>query len=171
MTPMTNHPIPVPAISLPAPPRAPTMGEALRELSQYRGLLYMLTWRDIKARYKQSAMGFLWAVLMPLLIVGAGLLVKVAYSMSSGKGVNYADLAPIALKSLPWAFFLSAVKFGTNSMVSNPNLVTKIYFPREVFPQPPCWPASSMPASPPRLSSCSWRWPGWASAFNFFGCR
>ena len=110
------------------------MAESFTEVIQYRDLLYMLTWRDIKARYKQSVMGFFWAILMPLLIVGAGILVRLAYSMSSNQRLNFADLASILLKSLPWAFFVSAIKFGTNSMVANPNLVTKIYFPREVFP-------------------------------------
>jgi len=114
--------------------RVPSLADSLRELLHYRGLLFMLTWRDIKARYKQSMMGFFWAVLMPLLIVGAGLLVRVAFSVKSGEHIPLADISAIALKSLPWAFFISAVKFGTNSMVSNPNLVTKIYFPREVFP-------------------------------------
>lgn len=114
--------------------RMPTVAESFREVMQYRDLLYMLTWRDIKARYKQSIMGFFWAILMPLLIVGAGVLVRVAFSITSGHRINFADLSGIALKSLPWAFFVGAIKFGTNSMVSNTNLVTKIYFPREVFP-------------------------------------
>jgi lipopolysaccharide transport system permease protein len=108
--------------------------ESVAEVYQYRDLLYMLAWRDIRARYKQSVMGYFWAILMPLLIVGAGLLVRFAFSMNSGKHINFADVASITLKSLPWAFFVSAIKFGTNSMVANPNLVTKIYFPREVFP-------------------------------------
>jgi lipopolysaccharide transport system permease protein len=111
-----------------------TVTESFRELVQYRDLLYMLAWRDIKTRYKQSMMGFFWAILMPLLIVGAGLLTRLAFAMSSSNQVDWADLSGIALKSLPWAFFVSSLKFGTNSMVGNPNLVTKIYFPREVFP-------------------------------------
>ncbi|HXH51319.1 MAG TPA: ABC transporter permease [Terriglobia bacterium] len=115
-------------------PAIPTISESFDEVLQYRDLLYMLTWRDIKARYKQSMMGFFWAILMPLLIVGAGILVRFAFSMSSGHHINVTDISGIALKSLPWAFFVGAIKFGTNSMVSNPNLVTKIYFPREVFP-------------------------------------
>jgi lipopolysaccharide transport system permease protein len=106
----------------------------LKELFRYRDLLWMLTRRDISIRYKQSVMGFLWAILMPLLIVGAGILVRFAYSMSSGQHLNMADLASVALKALPWAFFVSALKFGTSSLVGNSNLVTKIYFPREVFP-------------------------------------
>jgi ABC-type polysaccharide/polyol phosphate export permease len=110
------------------------MGDSIRELFKYRDLLVMLTWRDIKIRYKQSVMGFFWAILMPLLIVGAGILVRFAFSMNSGKQMNAMDLASISLKSLPWAFFVSAIKFGTNSLVGNSNLVTKIYFPREILP-------------------------------------
>lgn len=104
------------------------------ELYQYRDLLYMLTWRDIRIRYKQSIMGFFWAILMPTLIIGAGILVRFAFSLESGQSLNVADLASVSLKSLPWAFFVGATKFATNSLVSNSNLVTKIYFPREVFP-------------------------------------
>ena len=108
--------------------------ESFREIMEYRDLLYMLTWRDIKTRYKQSMMGFFWAMLMPLLIVGAGILVRIVFSMASNHRIDFNDVSGIALKSVPWAFFVSAIKFGTNSMVSNPNLVTKIYMPREIFP-------------------------------------
>ena len=110
------------------------MEDSIKELFKYRDLLLMLTWRDIKIRYKQSAMGFFWAILMPLLIVGAGILIRFAFSMNSNQRMNAADLPSIALKSLPWAFFVSAIKFGTNSLVGNSNLVTKIYFPREILP-------------------------------------
>lgn len=106
----------------------------LKELYDYRDLLLTLTRRDITIRYKQSVMGFFWAVLMPLLIVGAGILVRFAFSVSSGRQINFTEVASIALKSIPWAFFVSAIKFGTNSLVANSSLVTKIYFPREVFP-------------------------------------
>jgi lipopolysaccharide transport system permease protein len=115
-------------------PRAATVSESLRELVRCRDLLYMLTWRDIKARYKQSVMGYFWAILMPVLIIAAGMLVRVAFSLRSKNHADFAVLASIALKSLPWGFFVNAIKFATNSMVGNPNLVTKIYFPREVFP-------------------------------------
>src|SRR5574340_1224667 len=110
------------------------MRQMIADLIQYRDLLYMLAWRDIKIRYKQSVMGFFWAILMPIIIVGAGILIRFAFSMSSGQSLHLAEIASIALKSLPWAFFVSAIKFSTNSLVGNSNLVTKIYFPREVFP-------------------------------------
>jgi len=105
-----------------------------RDLWQCKDLLFMLTWRDIKIRYKQSIMGFLWAVLMPVLVVGSGLIVMVAFSVMSGKAINKMDVLAIAVKSVPWAFVVSAVRFGTNSLTANKELVTKIYFPREILP-------------------------------------
>jgi ABC-type polysaccharide/polyol phosphate export permease len=110
------------------------MKEMIDELIQYRQLIYILTWRDIKIKYKQTVMGFLWAILMPLLIVSAGVLVRKAFSMVSGKPVEMMELASITVKALPWSFFISSIKFGTNSLTGNSNLVTKIYCPREVFP-------------------------------------
>jgi ABC-type polysaccharide/polyol phosphate export permease len=104
------------------------------ELLAYRQLLYVLAWRDIKIRYKQSVMGFLWAILMPALIIAAGVLVRYAFSMGSHSMFDPADLASVSLKSAPWAFFVGAVRFATSSLTSNSNLVTKIYFPREVLP-------------------------------------
>lgn len=105
-----------------------------RHFDQYRDLLFMLTWRDIKVRYKQSVMGFAWAILMPVLIVGSGLIVMVAFSTLSGKAINKADVLSVAVKAVPWAFFVAAIRFATNSLVMNKELVTKIYFPREILP-------------------------------------
>src|SRR6266568_62595 len=110
------------------------MRTILAEVLEYRHLLYMFAWRDIKIRYKQSIMGFLWAVLMPALIVSAGVLVRYAFSMGSHRIFDRADLASVSLKSAPWAFFVGSIRFATNSLTSNSNLVTKIYFPREVLP-------------------------------------
>lgn len=101
---------------------------------RYKELLLMLTYRDISIRYKQSIMGFLWAVLMPSLIVLAGILIRYGYSVLTGIPLKPDDVASIAVRSLPWAFTVSALRFGTTCLISNVNLVTKIYFPREVFP-------------------------------------
>jgi len=110
------------------------MREMIDELIQYRHLLYMLAWRDIKIKYKQSIMGFLWAIFMPLIIVAAGILVKKAFSMLSDEPMGLGQLASVSVKAIPWAFFVGSIRFATNSLTSNMNLVTKIYFPREVFP-------------------------------------
>jgi ABC-type polysaccharide/polyol phosphate export permease len=110
------------------------MMEELRELYRYRELLYMITYRDIKVRYKQSIMGLLWAILMPILIVVAGIIVRYAYALAAHGRLQTADIASVAVKSLPWAFLVSSIRFSCNSLISNQSLVTKIYFPKEIFP-------------------------------------
>jgi lipopolysaccharide transport system permease protein len=94
----------------------------------------MLTWRDIRIRYKQSIMGFFWAILMPALVVGAGILVRFAASQFSGSHLSTGSIASVMVRAVAWSFFIGGIRFGTNSLVSNPNLVTKIAFPKEVFP-------------------------------------
>jgi lipopolysaccharide transport system permease protein len=106
----------------------------LRQLSRHRDLLYMLSRRDITVKYKQSIMGFLWAILMPLLITSAGVVVKIAMAQMSGKAVVFTDVLPVAVKAAPWAFFVASLRFSTQSLSGNYNLVTKIAFPRVVFP-------------------------------------
>jgi len=110
------------------------MKDELRELYHYRELIYMFTYRDVKVRYKQSIMGFMWALLMPVLIVGAGIIVRYAYAVASHKALSTQDIASVAVKSVPWAFLVSSIRFSCNSLVNNQNLVTKVYFPKEVFP-------------------------------------
>jgi len=106
----------------------------LAELIQRRDLLYMMTWREIRVKYKQSVMGFLWAILMPIVIVSAGLMLRFAYTSLSGTALKRDDLVMVTVKAVPWAFFVSSVRFASNSLIQNTNLVTKIYMPREIFP-------------------------------------
>jgi ABC-type polysaccharide/polyol phosphate export permease len=108
--------------------------EVWRSNRVFRDLLFVLTVRDIKIKYKQSVMGFLWAILMPTIIVGAGMLIRIAMSKMSGMPLPTDSLGSMAVKSLPWAFFISAIRFATNSLTSNSNLVTKIKCPRISFP-------------------------------------
>ena len=105
-----------------------------RQLLRSKDLLYMLTWRDVRVRYKQSVMGFFWAILMPLLIVSSGILVRIATATYSGSTVSKADLGSVMIRAVAWAFFIAGIRFSTNSLIGNPNLVTKIAFPKEVFP-------------------------------------
>ncbi len=105
-----------------------------KELLQYRDLLFMLTFRDIRIRYKQAAMGFLWAIFMPLVVVAAGILIKKAMPVISGQYVEPKEIVSISAKVLPWTFFISALRFSVQSLVGNSSLVTKIYFPRAVLP-------------------------------------
>src|SRR5579862_2397618 len=104
----------------------------LRALWEYRELLYFLVWRDIKVRYKQTALGAAWAILQPVLTmlvfsVFFGHLAKIP-----SDGVPYPIFAFAAL--LPWQLFAYALNESANSLVSNQNLIKKVYFPRLVVP-------------------------------------
>jgi lipopolysaccharide transport system permease protein len=114
-------------------PAAPTASPSARH-RLLRDLVFILTWRDIKIRYKQSVMGILWAVFMPALIVAAGVLVRTAMGQLGGSRVSAADIAGLSVKALPWAFFVSGIRFGTQSLAGNANLITKINVPRIAFP-------------------------------------
>lgn len=121
------------------PEHTPSILSDLREIFveecwAYRGLAYEFARRDIRVRYKQTAMGFAWAVLMPMLIVVSGALVRFAMAFVGGQHLAVQDLAGIAVKALPWSFFVGSIGFATNSLVGNSNLMTKIYFPREMLP-------------------------------------
>jgi ABC-type polysaccharide/polyol phosphate export permease len=110
------------------------MREDLQELFRYRELLYTLARRDVIVRYKQSIMGFMWAILMPVLIVLSGLVVRYAYAVAGHVPLRTADLTSVAVKSLPWAFLVSSIRFSCLSLTNNKDLVTKVYFPKEIFP-------------------------------------
>lgn len=105
-----------------------------RELVTRRDLLYTIAWREIKIKYKQSVMGIMWAILMPMLIISAGIVVRSAIAMVSGEDLAIGDMASVAVRAAPWAFFISSIRFGTASLITNAALVTKIYMPREIFP-------------------------------------
>jgi lipopolysaccharide transport system permease protein len=108
--------------------------DCVRELYKYRELLSVIVWRDIIIKYKQSVMGFMWAIFMPILIIMSGILVKYAMAIVSGKQMVLSDVITVTVKALPWSFFVGSVRFATNSLMGNANLVTKIYFPKEIFP-------------------------------------
>lgn len=108
--------------------------ESVVDLLAHRELLVQLTLRDIKLRYKQAVMGFAWAILMPMLVILAGLVVRLAMAHLSGQPLASKGLTGVAVKALPWAFFVGAVGFASNSLISNQNLVSKVFFPREVLP-------------------------------------
>ena len=110
------------------------MISSIRALHLRRDLLLTLSWREVTIKYKQSVMGFLWAVLMPALIVSAGVLVRLAFARLSGKPLTMSDIALVSTKSVPWAFFVASIRFSSTSLITNASLVSKIYMPREVFP-------------------------------------
>jgi ABC-type polysaccharide/polyol phosphate export permease len=92
----------------------------------------MITTRDLRVRYKQTVMGFLWALLTPAMVVGASIVIRLI--MSRGGALDPTVIAGIVAKSLPWAFFNSALKSSTQSLLGNKNLVAKVAFPKEIFP-------------------------------------
>ncbi|QWR78061.1 ABC transporter permease [Candidatus Magnetomonas plexicatena] len=108
--------------------------DMFKEILQYRELLYMLTLRDIKIRYKQSVMGFLWAFFLPMVIVASGFVVRAAFSLTSGKPLQYQSLAAMSVKSIHWSLFINSIRFATNSLIQNGRLIVHIYFPREILP-------------------------------------
>jgi len=108
--------------------------EIVGEVWAFRELLYQFTLRDIRIRYKQAVMGFAWALFLPFLIVLSGMIVRFAMAQLSGTELEIEVIAVIAVKALPWAFFVGAVSGSNMSLIGNANLVTKIYFPREVLP-------------------------------------
>jgi ABC-type polysaccharide/polyol phosphate export permease len=78
-------------------------------------------------------MGFFWAIFMPVIAVLAGILIKTAMSIYSGKSFDLTGAEAVAVKVLPWTFFVNSIRFSVQSLVGNRDLVTKIYFPREVL--------------------------------------
>ena len=109
------------------------MIEMIKEVIQYRDLMFMLTQRDLKVRYKQASMGFLWAVFMPIVAVMAGILIKKAMSVVSHEPLDAQGIVSITVKTLPWTFFISSIRFSVQALVGNRALVTKIYFPKAVL--------------------------------------
>ena len=104
-----------------------------RDLWRYRELFYFLAWRDILVRYKQTIIGIAWALIRPLLtmIVFTIVFSKIAKLPAPGS-VPYSLLVFAAL--LPWQFFSTALAESSNSLISNSNLISKIYFPRMIVP-------------------------------------
>ncbi|MFL5540199.1 MAG: ABC transporter permease [Longimicrobiaceae bacterium] len=128
--------VPVPAAGPGARrPSAPgELAEVARDLARYRYLLYQLALRDVRIRYKQAVLGVAWAVFMPALVVLAGLAVRVAMARLTGEPVAGREVSALAVKAVPWAFFVGTLQFATASLTGNSNLVTKVFFPREVLP-------------------------------------
>lgn len=104
----------------------------LRDLWAYRELLYFLTWRDVKIRYKQTAIGVLWAILQPVVTTVIFTLLFASWARFDTGEVPYPLFALSAL--VIWLFTHGAITIASNSFVSHSNLVTKVYFPRLIVP-------------------------------------
>jgi lipopolysaccharide transport system permease protein len=108
------------------------VGEHLARLREYADLLYTLSVHRIGVRYKQTSLGFAWALLQPVMMMVIFTAVFSVLARMPSEGMPYALFAFTAL--LPWSFFNTAVSGGTNSLVSHTHLITKVYFPREILP-------------------------------------
>ena len=104
----------------------------LKELWEYRELLYFLTWRDIKVRYKQTALGAAWAIIQPVFMMMVFSLFFGRFAKVPSDGIPYPVFVFCAL--LPWQLFAHALTESSNSLVANERLITKVYFPRLVVP-------------------------------------
>jgi lipopolysaccharide transport system permease protein len=104
----------------------------IAEVARARELLYFLTWRDVKVRYKQTAIGAGWAILQPVLAMLVFTLVFGRLAGVGSEGVPYPVFAYTAL--VPWTFFATSLTQASASLVQNERLITKVYFPRLIIP-------------------------------------
>jgi lipopolysaccharide transport system permease protein len=104
-----------------------------RDIWNFRELFYILSWRDLKVRYKQTVIGAAWSILRPLLttVIFTIVFSKVA-KLNTSEGVPYAIMVFAGM--LPWQFFANGLSEASNSLVGNANLISKVYFPRLIIP-------------------------------------
>src|SRR5437870_305566 len=124
-----------PAATVPTLRIAPSKGWVplkLRELWEYRELLYFLMWRDIKVRYKQTALGATWAIIQPFLTMVVFSIFFGSLGKIPSDGIPYPIFAFTAL--VPWGFFANGLSQSSNSLVGSSHLITKVYFPRLIVP-------------------------------------
>jgi lipopolysaccharide transport system permease protein len=112
--------------------RSRSIGQTLSDLWQHRELLYFLVWKDIKVKYKQTALGVAWAILQPLLGMALFTVLFGRLAQLPSDGLPYPLFYYASL--LSWTYFSTALTMAANSVVSNTSLITKIYFPRILLP-------------------------------------
>ncbi len=103
-----------------------------RDLFRYRELFYFLAWRDVLVRYKQTVIGILWAVLRPFLTMLVFVFVFGRIAKLPSEGLPYPLMVFAGM--LPWQLFATSLSEGSNSLITNANLISKVYFPRLVVP-------------------------------------
>ncbi len=104
------------------------------ELCGYRELMWQMFLRDFRLRYKQAVMGVIWAIFIPMMVVFSGSVLKFVMATVSGQPLEIISFSNMSVKAVAWSFFIGILNSGANSLLGNINLITKIYFPREVFP-------------------------------------
>lgn len=127
----TPHPLPAQPLVVIEPGKSLSL-QKLYDVWAYRELLYFLTWRDVKVRYKQTALGAAWAILQPLFMM---IIFTIFFGRLAGVSTGDVPYALFALAGLvPWTFFANSVTASSNSLVGSANLITKVYFPRLIVP-------------------------------------
>lgn len=106
-----------------------------KELKEYRDLFYFLVWRDIKVLYKQTVLGFGWAIIRPVFSMIVFSIVFGRLAKVPSDGVPYPIFSYAAL--IPWTYFSNAMNKSTQSLISNADMLTKVYFPRLIIPMTP----------------------------------
>src|SRR5207245_9178561 len=109
-----------------------TESQYWRDLFRYRELFYFLAWRDVLVRYKQTVIGVLWAVIRPFLTMVVFVFVFSRIAKLPSDGVPYPVMVFAAM--LPWQLFATSLSEGSNSLITNANLISKVYFPRLIVP-------------------------------------
>jgi lipopolysaccharide transport system permease protein len=125
------QPVAAPPIVHIAPPRG-LLELRMRELWEYRELLYFFVWRDVKVRYKQTVIGVAWVILQPLMTMGVFTIFFGRLAKLPSQGLPYPVFYFAAL--VPWTYFAQALQNCTAIVVSNQHVITKVYFPRLVLP-------------------------------------
>jgi len=128
--PQRSDPAPLPVSFIGPAEKWTSIG--LREVWEYRELLYFLTWRDVKVRYKQTALGAAWAIIQPVFMMAVFSLFFGRLAKVPSDGIPYPIFTFCAL--LPWQLFAHSLTESSNSLVTNERLITKVYFPRLVIP-------------------------------------
>jgi lipopolysaccharide transport system permease protein len=113
-------------------PRRGWVALKLRDVWAYRELLFFLTWRDIKIRYKQTALGAAWALIQPFMTMVVFSLFFGRLAQVPSDGIPYPIFAYAAL--IPWTYFANSLTLSANSMLTDTNLLKKVYFPRLIMP-------------------------------------
>lgn len=103
-----------------------------KDLWRFRELFYFLSWRDILVRYKQTAIGIAWSVIRPLMTMIVFTVVFGKLAKLPSEGVPYPMLVYVAM--LPWQFFANSLTESSNSLITNANMLSKVYFPRIIMP-------------------------------------
>jgi lipopolysaccharide transport system permease protein len=106
-----------------------------KELIEYRDLFFFLVWRDIKVLYAQTILGFLWAILQPLIQIVIFTIIFGKVAKLSTEGIPYILYSSVAI--IPWNYISQAMNQASSSLVTNQNMLGKIYFPRLIFPLTP----------------------------------